>query len=1348
MTPGPVSDSLQMMPAPPPNSALLLLCALLLCGGRVCGGVVISEVMADNASVLEDADGDHSDWVELHNPDASAADLTGYTLTDDPLQPAKWTFPSVLLPSGGHLVVFCSGKNRAAAGQELHTGFRLDKDGEYLALHAPGGAVPVFSFQPAFPPLPEDISCGPATSTPDAPVVLFSVPTPGAANSPASASAESVAFSTRSRTFTGSLQVALTVTSPAASVRYTLDGSLPGPGALLYTSPLTLTSCTTLRAMALEPGRPDGPVRTEIYYALDAAAAAFTSPLPLVVTHGNDALPLTGERLPATIMIFQPAAPGGLASLSDPPALVSRCSLARRGNSTLNASKYSMDLEFTAESGGDRALSPAGLPADADWVLHAAWEHDPSLLRDDLIFQLSRDAGRYAPRPAHVELFHAGTQPVITWQPGAAPYAGVYSLMEKIKRGADRVPVEALSPAENTEPEISGGYILKIDRLDPGDAGIQAGGYTFGLVYPKENATDPKKMATPAQKAWLAGWLNDCSSALQSSGFTDPDTGYAAFIDPPSFADHHLFSVLAKNVDAFRQSEFFHKPRNERLISGPLWDFDRSMGSTDGRDIDPLTWRGTAGDGGTNYFHHGYYDRLFNDPVFWQLWVDRLGELRRGALSTGHVHAAVDALAARLSPGGLNAPGTPVERNFQRWPTRPPRSAGAATPGTDGTWAGEIAWLKHWWAQRLTFADSQFTVAPALTVLPGPVPSFVLSSPSLQRPGAKIYFTTNGTDPWELPPDSARVLLREDDAFTATVATPAIGTAWRGADLNADGNNGNDFDDSAWSHSSPSAKPWQNPGERLNGAGYDDSSSGLSVNYLPYINIRWGTPANPVPGNPVMRGVTNSCYLRYRFHLSPGELSQLVSLRLRARYDDGFVAFLNGTEVLRVNQPAGAPAQTGFPPQPPTPLSWNSSAGALHTDADAVNYDSGTFGITAALQLLHTGENMLAIHGLNVATGSPDTNSSDFLFQCQLEGGRSPEADDGGFRLGTREYTGPVTMDTGSPVLVIARTLDPATPLDPAQAGVGIAPVGTGWSPPISVWLHPGAVPASAANLRIAEIHYHPAPVSAREAELGFRDPGDFEFLRLENFSTQPVDLTGITFTQGISFRAESAKANWLPAGGSALIVKNLDGYEWRCGSDNRVIGTFSGDLADTGERILLLAANGGVIADFTWGSTAPWPVCPAGSGPSLCWRAGPPADGSSWTPSADPGGVPLDFGCWLQRYFPGLPGGDPSGALDPDGDGLSNLAEFALGLNPARPDAVQMTAAPPQAGVFSMNARRRRNAADVTWTFQVSGPAGTWLDGGPPQTTIDHGDGTETATWSTPATAPGLFVRLKISVP
>ena len=52
-------------------------------------------------------------------------DLGGYHLTDEPDNLDKWTFPSVILPPGGYLIVFASEKNRAVAGAPLHTNFKL-----------------------------------------------------------------------------------------------------------------------------------------------------------------------------------------------------------------------------------------------------------------------------------------------------------------------------------------------------------------------------------------------------------------------------------------------------------------------------------------------------------------------------------------------------------------------------------------------------------------------------------------------------------------------------------------------------------------------------------------------------------------------------------------------------------------------------------------------------------------------------------------------------------------------------------------------------------------------------------------------------------------------------------------------------------------------------------------------------------------------------------------------------------------------------------------------------------------------------------------------------------------------
>jgi len=120
------------------------------------GSPVISEFMAVNDDTLADEDGDHPDWIEIHNPSAEAVDLTGWRLRDGEFE---WTFPAVTLAPGEYLVVFASDKNRRVAGAELHTNFRLDGGGEYLALLDDAGSV-VHEYAPAYPPQLEDISYG------------------------------------------------------------------------------------------------------------------------------------------------------------------------------------------------------------------------------------------------------------------------------------------------------------------------------------------------------------------------------------------------------------------------------------------------------------------------------------------------------------------------------------------------------------------------------------------------------------------------------------------------------------------------------------------------------------------------------------------------------------------------------------------------------------------------------------------------------------------------------------------------------------------------------------------------------------------------------------------------------------------------------------------------------------------------------------------------------------------------------------------------------------------------------------------------------------------------------------
>jgi len=124
------------------------------------GAPIISEFLAINQSTVADEDGEFTDWIEVFNSGSEALNLNGYWLTDDANDLTGWRLPDSAIAPGGYQIVFASGKDRADANSELHTDFKLDGDGEYLALIAPDGQTVVHEFSPAYPPQVADVSYG------------------------------------------------------------------------------------------------------------------------------------------------------------------------------------------------------------------------------------------------------------------------------------------------------------------------------------------------------------------------------------------------------------------------------------------------------------------------------------------------------------------------------------------------------------------------------------------------------------------------------------------------------------------------------------------------------------------------------------------------------------------------------------------------------------------------------------------------------------------------------------------------------------------------------------------------------------------------------------------------------------------------------------------------------------------------------------------------------------------------------------------------------------------------------------------------------------------------------------
>lgn len=115
--------------------------------GRRLLAVLISEFAASNTAGLTDQDLDHSDWIELANTSAAPADVSDWYLSDDAANLVKWQIPlGTTIPANGYLTIFASGKNRAIAGQELHTNFSLSAAGEDVVLTQSDGTTVADSF--------------------------------------------------------------------------------------------------------------------------------------------------------------------------------------------------------------------------------------------------------------------------------------------------------------------------------------------------------------------------------------------------------------------------------------------------------------------------------------------------------------------------------------------------------------------------------------------------------------------------------------------------------------------------------------------------------------------------------------------------------------------------------------------------------------------------------------------------------------------------------------------------------------------------------------------------------------------------------------------------------------------------------------------------------------------------------------------------------------------------------------------------------------------------------------------------------------------------------------------------
>jgi autotransporter-associated beta strand protein len=575
----------------------------------------------------------------------------------------------------------------------------------------------------------------------------FITATPGAANPGEDGLTilETVTYSHPPRTFTGTLTVALSGAAANQTIRYTTDGSIPTASSPAYTAPLNLGASTTLRARVFDSAGVGGMTHSSHYLRLSSSLANRRSNLPMVILDARGQTLSDINRVDGFFHLFERDV-SGISDLSRMTNVATRQGIRIRGSSSQGQPKRPYSVEFWDESNQDRRLEVLGMTSEADWIFYAPYNFDRAYTRNSVAYELSRRIGRWAPNTRFVEVFfNANGADLVD-----SDYAGVYAIVEQVQMNTRRLGHRLVTPQDipppgainvNASGPWTGGYLYKIDRSDADEYNwTSPSGAPYTINRPTLREFDGGPYADNAsafqrsrQLAYIRTYVDNFETTLNNNrlgGFSS--RSYLNHIDRDSFVDHLLINAFTKNVDALRLSAFFQKPENQKIHAGPVWDFDRSMDSYDGRDDATNTWYG-SGDA-TQYFNYTFWTWLSQDPDFAQAFYDRWAVLRTGPLSDAGLEDIILPMGTEIN-NSANGLGSAAQRDATRWSLNTPRAGG---------YTAEISHLLNWMKNRAAWMDRR---AIDSNLLPAP-PTVASSTTSITISGTgTLYYTLDGSDP-------------------------------------------------------------------------------------------------------------------------------------------------------------------------------------------------------------------------------------------------------------------------------------------------------------------------------------------------------------------------------------------------------------------------------------------------------------------------------------------------------------------------------------------------------------------------------------------------------------------------
>ncbi|MBN1124286.1 MAG: lamin tail domain-containing protein, partial [Sedimentisphaerales bacterium] len=1139
--------------------------------GKAGQQLVINEFMASNDAFLRDEDGMTSDWIEIFNPSSVAISLNGWYLTDSIDRLDKWRFPDITIGPEEYLVVYASGRDRKEPDSQLHTNFVLDIEGEYLALIHPDGKTVEHAWSKV-PQQYEDVSYGLAVhpGRVKSEGCYFSSPTPEEANS-----------EPYPNTGPAIMNISLSPDRPLPHEDITIAVTISEVDAPISSVKLSWKVMfeNDQSILMLDDGlHGDGEADDGVYGYIIPAGVVEAGQMLRYYIETTDTLGHK-NRLPLALDdTGENQSPFYLGTVVANPSVQSQLPVMEWFTTNESASH--------SRTGTRACVYYQGRFYDNIFVRQRGQATNAYSQKFDFNKGDNFYINEKLDSVGEVNMNAKGADPAYIRQSLAfdthlwcgTPSCESFLVLMQLNGEFDRVGVLI--------EQVDEDFLRRFDR-DPEGA-------LYKFV---QRSGETEAQADPIHYPYLphTPCFSDTNNGIEKKirlweDFSDLQAVVDGLMAPtelerqqfvfdnfnlPEMMNYLAARAISNDCDDTRKNFYFYRDTNgtgEWEIYP--WDNDFTFG--------------IYGDGGP-YRDHPFFgdeEHLKTSTKQWNVLFDVLIKLpQTRQMYLRRLRTMMDEL--------LQSPDTPAD--LLKYEFICETMAESTYPHISVS----ISDVKNFFPSRRNELYNKYGPTGEEALIPQP-----------QGPQTEIVMTSTiiSGNPGETL------------AYYYAPIDDSLGTQWIESDF-----------DQIW----PSGHT---------GIGYE-RNPGDNVNYTSLIMTDI---------NEMMVGRT-SIYIRIPFEIEDPTVYDVLILRMK--YDDGFIAYLNGNLI--------PPRQFTGEPQ------WDSSASGGRSDSECVIYED----ILLPASWLHHGTNVLAIQGLNYGA-----SSSDFLILPELQGGiitnvggeinnqMSITAIEYNPSLGNQdeEYI-QITNNADMAVDIshwhltggVEFTFQPGTVI-PANSRIFISPnvrafrqrstspkggqghfvVGnykghlSNWGETIiladsnyatvSTMTYNGNPSSQQKYLRISEIMYHPASGGPYNEE-------EYEYIELLNIGSQALLLDGIKFTEGIVYEFSSGANLSLGAGEYILLVKNRDAFTFRYETTDVLFapGTYTGNLANNGERLNLEDNTNSTILDFSYKDG--WYSITDGSGFSLTIQDPENTDldiwdsKTGWRPSAMVGGSPGD---------------------------------------------------------------------------------------------------------------------------